>query len=422
LSVALNASFDQNARPLDDEASLEARDQMARQGRPSIAVTRLSLSAFRSYSNARIDLEPTSAPIVLTGPNGAGKTNILEALSFLSPGSGLRRAVLGEVSNVDMTAPWAVATQVALGDDQVAIGTGLSPDCLTGGTMRRIVRVDGEDQTNQSVLADMLSVVWLTPQMDRIFIEGASSRRRFLDRMVMALHPDHGRQYGAFERLMRERSKLLSDHGVKADPAWLSALEARMAEHAVAVAIARLDYAGQLAGQIDAASDGAFPKAILALDGWIENRLDADMPAVDAEVMYRDALLAARHTDAASGRASIGAHKMDLLVSHRVKGMRADLCSTGEQKALLIGLTLAGAKLKQAVSGTAPLVLLDEVAAHLDDVRRAALFDELSTLGSQCWLTGTDQELFQALQGRAIFFQVVDGNIQRETGSSSDES
>lgn len=417
MSVALNASFDHNARPLDDAAPESDHDQKADQ--PSIAVTRLSLSAFRSYGNARIDLEPSTAPIVLTGPNGAGKTNILEALSFLSPGSGLRRASLSEVSTIDRAAPWAVASQIALNGDQIAIGTGLSPDCLTGATMRRVVRIDGEDQTNQSVLADLLSVVWLTPQMDRLFIEGASSRRRFLDRMVMALHPDHGRQYGAFERLMRERSKLLSDYGAQADPSWLSALEARMAEHAVAVAIARIDYAGQLAGQIDAASDGAFPKASLALDGWIENRLGADTPAVDAEVMYREALKAARPMDGATGRSSIGAHKMDLLVSHREKGMRADLCSTGEQKALLIGLTLAGAKLKQAVSGTAPLVLLDEVAAHLDDVRRAALFDELSTLGSQCWLTGTDQALFSALQGRAIFFQINDGNIRQETGTSA---
>ncbi len=375
-------------------------------------IRRVSLSNFRSYKSARIDLPGDARPIILTGENGAGKTNVLEALSFLSPGPGLRRAPLADVGNIEADSAWAVATQIQIGTDKIGIGTGLQEGMHdTGNPLRRTVRVDGIDQSGQSALSDALSVIWLTPQMDRLFTEGASSRRRFFDRMALALHSDHGRQVSAYERAMRERNKLLADSGEAADPAWLNALEARMAEHGIATAVARLDYAGQLAGQIACADDSAFPKATLAIDGWLENRVASALPAHDIELEYIAALKTARPSDAASGRATIGAHKMDLIVTHTAKAMPAEKCSTGEQKALLISLVLAGAQLRQAVTGTAPLILLDEVAAHLDESRRAALFDALVPTGAQCWMTGTDKSLFNAIKDRGLFFDVADGCI-----------
>ena len=409
MALALTADQDQRA---PDELGADGPAAPGPGGAVTGAVIkRLSLNNYRSYSSARIDVPGDARPVILTGENGAGKTNILEALSFLSPGSGLRRAGLGEVSKVGGNGPWAVASHINMGDDTVQIGTGLLVDNDNDGPQRRVVRVDGCDQPGQTVLSDLLSVIWLTPQMDRLFTEGASSRRRFFDRMVLALHGDHGRQVGAFERAMRERNKILSDFGAGADPVWLNALEARMAEHGIAVATARLDYAGQLAGQLAAAPAGAFPQAQLALDGWLENRVAGDSAPLEIELEYREALKAARSQDAASGRAAIGAHKVDLLVTHTAKGMIAGQCSTGEQKALLISLILAGATLRRAVTGAAPLVLLDEVAAHLDETRRAALFDALIDTGSQCWMTGTDTSLFDALVGRGLFFKVADGKV-----------
>lgn len=376
-----------------------------------VYVSKLTLTDFRCYARAILEPKGHHPIVVLAGPNGAGKTNLLEAISYLAPGRGLRRAALGEVANQKGEGPWAVAAHLRLDGEDVKVGTGLE-SLGSEANARRLVRIDGEPAANSNSLGERWSVTWLTPQMDRLFVEGPSARRRFLDRMVLGLYPDHSRQVGAYERVMRERNRLLADKGAGADPAWLTALEARMAEHAVAVAIARLDFAGQLAGQLEAAKDGPFPKAELAIDGWLEEQIADGAAAVEAESAYRDKLRAARTRDTRSGRASEGVHKTDLIVTHAPKGMRGELCSTGEQKALLIAMVLANAKLQAAQKGLAPLMLLDEVAAHLDEDRRSALFEALGSLGSQCWLTGTDRSLFAALEGQAEFFDVQDGQIQ----------
>lgn len=377
-------------------------------------VEALKISNFRCYDAARIELEQDKNIVVLTGQNGAGKTNILEALSFLSPGRGLRRASLGEVTKIGCAAPWAISATLRGEFGPLQVGTGLKASGpAEDGPQRRVVRIDGENVTGPAVLAEYFSVSWLTPQMDRLFIEGASSRRRFLDRLMLAMYPGHGRQVSTYERAMQERNRLLTDKGLNADSAWLNALEAKMAEHGVAVAAARIAFASQLAGQINLSPDGPFPKAELALDGIVEQAL-MQAPATAVEDAERERLKEARALDARSGRASDGPHKCDLRITHMEKAMPAELCSTGEQKALLIGLILANARLKAASDGKAPLMLLDEVAAHLDGDRRAGLFDELVALDSQCWLTGTDRTLFAALEGRAKFFKVEDADVSAE--------
>lgn len=391
-----------------------------------LAVTSLTLTRYRSYERARLMIEGAAPLVVLTGPNGAGKTNVLEALSYLAPGRGLRRAALGEVTRFGADGPWAVAADLMLGDEPVKVGTGIEAGAAPGAndddadedesgpSGRRLVRIDGETAGSTNALGDRWSVSWLTPQMDRLFIEAPSGRRRFLDRLVIGLYPDHSRQVAAYERVMRERNRLLADRGPHADPAWVGALEARMAEHGAAVAAARLEFAGQLAGFLaepKGAEAAAFPEARLAIDGWLEGLMADGMAPVEAEAAYRDKLAEARRVDAATGRAGIGPHKTDLLVVHAPKDMPAGLCSTGEQKALLIALTLADARLVAAHRGRAPLLLLDEVAAHLDADRRAALFAVLSELRGQCWLTGTDRAVFEAAETSALFFNVEGGQV-----------
>ncbi|MBL4805134.1 MAG: AAA family ATPase, partial [Alphaproteobacteria bacterium] len=281
-------------------------------------ITTLKLHNFRCYQEAELkDLE--AGLVVLYGPNGAGKTNILEALSLLVPGRGLRGAKMMEIQCQDSGQPWAVSASLQAPYGPVQLGTGLDAK-----TEKRVIRINGENARGQSALAEHLAAVWLTPQMDRLFIEGPSSRRRFPDRLVLGLYADHSRQVGAYERVMRERNRLLTDKGRRADPAWLSAIEARMAEHAVAVANARLDFAGQLAGQLADAEDGPFPKAELAIDGWLEGLLADGMAAVEAESAYRERLMAERGRDIASGRTHEGVHKTDLVVTHAPKGMQAD--------------------------------------------------------------------------------------------------
>ncbi len=377
----------------------------------NIFVSKLTLSNFRCYEQTQLNIPCEHALVVLTGPNGAGKTNVLEAISYLAPGRGLRRSSLTDVARQNGAGNWAVAANLTLGEEPVKVGTGIEP-VAENESIKRLVRIDGENVANSNILGERWSVGWLTPQMDRLFIEGPSSRRRFLDRMVLGLFADHSRQVGAYERVMRERNKLLAEHGTRADSAWLSALEARMAEHGVAVALARLEFSGQLAWQLNEAETGPFPKALLALDGWVEGMLADGVAPVEAEAALKAKLAATRHTDGGAARAAVGVHKTDLVVTHAPKGMRADLCSTGEQKALLVALVLANARLQATLKGRAPIMLMDEVAAHLDIERRTALFEALSSLGSQCWLTGTDLSLFQGLSGKAEFFEVSEGKIQ----------
>lgn len=374
-----------------------------------VGIVRLALTAFRSYSALRLDLEADKPMIVLTGQNGAGKTNILEAISFLAPGRGLRRASLEAVrqqSQGGAPVRWAVSADVQVDHDLQKVGTGEDPS----GGQRRVVRLNGENQSQSEALGEAWSIVWLTPQMDRIFLEGPSARRRFLDRLVLSLFPHHGLQVSAYERAMRERNKLLSDGPF--DAAWCAALEARMAEHGAAVAHARADYAAQLAGQFGAAAEGAFPTPALALEGDGEGlALDGQKPG-DIEAALKSRWAEERTKDRALGRTTAGPHRTDLLVTMARTGMAAEQCSTGEQKALLVSIILANARLVAALSGKRPLLLLDEVAAHLDSGRRAALFKELEAIGSQVWLTGTDQSIFEGLSA-AQYFKVAEGRVDR---------
>ena len=381
-------------------------------GSGGISVKRLTLTDFRCYRHQRLDLD--QGPVVLTGPNGAGKTNLLEGLSFLVPGRGLRRARLGDVARRDPAAgasrpsPWGVAAVLRTPKGEVEIGTAYEA-ATEGRRDKRIVKVNGEIAKNQTVLAEHASALWLTPQMDRLFLEGPGARRRFLDRLVFDTDPAHAGRVNAYDHTQRERMALLRDGGADAD--WLATLEDTMAKRGVAVAWARLDVVRRLAGYL-AGSGGAegFPSAEIAATGEIENWL-GEGPALAAEDRFRARLAAERGRDAAEGRAGTGPHRGDLAVRHLGNGQAAADCSTGEQKALLVALVLATARMRTGEQGCAPLLLLDEIAAHLDARRLDALFDEITRLGAQVWMTGTDAALFRPLAGRAQFFTVADATV-----------
>jgi DNA replication and repair protein RecF len=375
-----------------------------------LAVRQLRLTDFRNYRQLRLDCDWT--PVVLVGANGAGKTNLLEALSFLAPGRGLRRARLDEVcrrsrSDDSDAAAWAVAATLDTPEGRVAIGTGLEPGRSEGSLLRRVVRIDGRPAASQTALGLHVAAVWLTPQLDRLFLDGASDRRRFLDRLVTALHPEHAGDVAAYENALRQRSRLLGEGN--RDPHWFTALEDTMARHGVALAANRADTVQRL----DAAARlgvGPFPRASLAMagkiDGWI-----ATMAALDAEDRLRSELAANRLRDAESGTTSVGPHRSDLAVRHLDLDLPAAEGSTGQQKAVLVSIALAHARLVALSRGRPPLLLLDEIAAHLDSERRKALFDEVVALGAQSWMTGTDAELFKPLAGRAQVLRVADGSI-----------
>lgn len=378
--------------------------------RGRLGVTRLALTDFRNYRAARLDLDPR--PVVLTGPNGAGKTNLLEALSLLSPGRGLRNARLADIDRrvgaVDAPSQgWAVAAVLETRRGALRLGTGR--DAESG--ERRAVRIDGEPAKSQAALAERLGVLWLTPQMDRLFVEGPGGRRRLMDRFVLGLDPAHASRVARYEHALRERSRLLRDG--QGDRAWLGALEDVMAAEGLAVAAARREVIERL-DLVCAKAVGSFPRAGLSLVGTIETWLD-EMPALAAEDRFRAALADARATDAMTGGAAIGPHRSDLAVMHADKGIAAEQASTGEQKALLIAILLAQAQLQRAVRGEPPLLLLDEVAAHLDTVRRLALFEILAGIDGQAWITGTDAALFVPLRGAAQFLAVADGELTETT-------
>ncbi|UEM03870.1 DNA replication/repair protein RecF [Skermanella rosea] len=372
---------------------------------PRLAVTRLTLTQFRCYDGARLDAD--ARPVVLTGPNGAGKTNLLEAVSFLSPGRGLRRARLADVERIGAPegSGWAVAARVATPFGPVDIGTGRD-GTADGQPERRLVRIDGHPVRGQVALAEHVALTWLTPQMDRLFVEGSSGRRRFLDRLVFGFDPAHAGRLSRYEHALRERGRLLRDG--RGDESWLSALEDEMATSGVAVAAARRDMVARLQQACEQAT-GPFPRADLAVSGTVEDWL-ADQPALAAEDALRRRLSESRRHDG-SGEGTAGPHRSDLAVRHRGKDMPAEFCSTGEQKALLIAIVLANARLMAAERGQPPLMLLDEVAAHLDADRRSALFGEILDLGAQAWLTGTDAGIFAELGDRASFFRVEDAHV-----------
>jgi DNA replication and repair protein RecF len=373
-------------------------------------IRRLTLTNFRSYHAAQISLD-RAGPVVLTGANGAGKTNLIEAISLLAPGRGLRRATMDELAFSEGDGAWAVSAEIEGMLGLSTLGTGVDPPSEENAAPTRKCRIDREAVSSATTFAEHLRVVWLTPAMDPLFNGPASERRRFLDRLVLAVDAQHSSRVSALERSLRSRNRLLEDP--RSDPHWLDAIEHETAEVAVAVAAARSETVNRLSGALVAARDTApeFPQAEIALDGWMEKLLPSQS-AREIEDRYRALLKENRARDAAAGRTLDGPHLTDFAVTHASKGVPASDASTGEQKALLIRLVLAHARLIKEMTGFAPLLLLDEVVAHLDPSRRAALYDALAGLGAQVWMTGADPAAFSDIAGRAQVLLVRNGGVE----------
>ena len=373
-------------------------------------IERLTLTNFRSYHAAQIVLDRIG-PVVLTGANGAGKTNLIEAISLLAPGRGLRRATMEELAFAEGDGAWAVSAEIEGMLGLATLGTGIDPPAGEESAPLRKCRIDRESVGSAAAFADHLRVVWLTPAMDPLFNGPASERRRFLDRLVLAVDAQHSSRVAALERSLRSRNRLLEN--TPHDSHWLDAIEHETAEVAVAVAAARAETVGRLSAALDASRNEApeFPQARISLQGWMEQLLP-DHSAVEIEDRYRALLKDNRARDAAAGRTLDGPHLSDFAVTHATKNIAAADASTGEQKALLIRLMLGHASLIKQMTGFAPLLLLDEVVAHLDPERRAALYDALSSLGAQVWMTGADPAAFGDIVGRANLFVVRSGAVE----------
>lgn len=359
------------------------------------SINRLRLTDFRNYAHADIAAGPGA--VVLTGDNGAGKTNLLEAISLLAPGRGLRRAALADIARADGAGGFAISATLGCGDEAaVEIGTGTQAEAPT----RRLVRVNGAAAA-ANALSEWLSVLWLTPAMDRLFVDSAGGRRRFLDRLTLALSPAHAGHTQRYDAAMQSRNRLLAGERAP-DADWLGSLEKQMAEHGAALDAARRAAVAALGEEIANAGDGPFPRGALMLEGdaWKAEALAA-------------ALAQSRRVDMAAGRTTVGPHRTDLAVTHVAKDQPAARASTGEQKALLLGLVLAHARVVAARTGRRPVLLLDEVAAHLDETRRTALFAILEAEGAQVWMTGTDTSLFRAIGGGATYIEVSQGRLSR---------
>lgn len=369
-----------------------------------VTVSRLKLSDFRNYAELTLNLD--GRHVVLTGDNGSGKTNLMEAVSLLSPGRGLRRAAYADVVRKDAESGFTVFAAVEGMAGEASMGTGV--DGPGDDAASRRLRINGVAARAIDELLDHLRVLWLTPAMDGLFTGGASDRRRFLDRLVLSIDPAHGRRVSDFERAMRSRNKLLSEPGW--DAGWLAGIEEQMAGLGIALHMARQEMIGLLTGLVEHGEAAtAFPVPLLGLSGFLDGAWDR--PAGDLEDQYREILRQTRGRDAAAGRTLDGPHRADLLIRHRAKDIEAARCSTGEQKALLVGLVLAHARLTARLTGFAPILLLDEIAAHLDEHRRAILFDLIDALGGQAFMTGTDASMFSSLGDRAQFFTVSNGTV-----------
>jgi DNA replication and repair protein RecF len=375
-------------------------------------VRRLTLTNFRNYHAAALDIDAET--VVLVGPNGAGKTNLIEAISFLAPGRGLRRATLDEVAFSEGDGSWAVAAEIEGALGLATLGTGVEGGLEDGGAVQRKFRVDREPVASAAAFADHLRVVWLTPAMDALFAGAPSERRRFLDRLVLAVDADHGSRVNVLERSLRSRNRLLEEP--QPDPHWLDAVEHETAELAVAVASLRVETVRRLETVLSSRKNSAFPSAEIALDGWMEQLVPVH-PAVEIEERYRAVLRDNRGRDAAAGRTLDGPHLTDLKVFYAAKNIAAADASTGEQKALLIGLVLAHAGLIAAMTAHAPVLLLDEVVAHLDPARRGALHEELARLHTQVWMTGADPALFAEVEDAAALVEVSPGRLQQKSKS-----
>jgi DNA replication and repair protein RecF len=379
-------------------------------------IRRLTLTNFRSYCAASVTLDGDA--VVLIGANGAGKTNLIEAISFLGPGRGLRWTNLDDVAHRGSDdddaggGAWAVSAEVEGALGLVTLGTGIETSTVEDATTSRRCRIDREPVGSAAAFADHLRIVWMVPAMDSLFTGAAGERRRFLDRLVLAIDPGHAGRVGALERSLRSRNRLLE--APHPDPHWLDAVEHETAELAVAVAAARAETVNRLAAVLAARRSGTdiFPTPTIAIDGWVES-LAADQPAAEIEDRYRTVLRDSRARDAAAGRTLDGPHRSDLKVVYTPKGIAAHDASTGEQKALLIGLVLAHAALVAEMTGAAPVILLDEVVAHLDPQRRAALFGAIARLGAQVWMTGADPAAFADIADRVEWLDIAPGTIVR---------
>jgi len=370
-------------------------------------VLRLTLTNFRNYHSASLEVDAKT--VALVGPNGAGKTNLIEAISFLAPGRGLRRATLDEVAFSEGDGSWAVSAEIEGALGLATLGTGIERPQEDGAAPARKFRIDREPASSAAAFADHLRLIWLVPAMDGLFVGAPAERRRFLDRLVLAVDAEHGSRVNALERALRSRNRLLEDP--QPDAHWLDAVEHETAELAVAVAGLRVETARRLEAVLATRKLAAFPPVEIALNGWMEKLIPAH-PAGEIEERYRAVLRDNRGRDAAAGRTLDGPHVTDLTVTYAQKGIAAADASTGEQKALLIGLVLAHARLIAEMTQFAPVLLLDEVVAHLDPARRAALQAELAELGSQVWMTSADAALFAEVGDDATFVDVIEGRLQ----------
>ena len=365
-----------------------------------LAITKLTLTNFRNYSKFNLQFSPQ--PIIITGTNGIGKTNILESVSLFSPGRGLRNAKLVEIGTKvgDDFSSWQVSALADCHYGNIELVT--AHQNIDEKIGKRVIKINDQPMKSQSELAKIFSVIWLTPQMDQLFLGPSSTRRRFIDRLVLNFDAEHANRVANYEHVMSQRLKLLKSN--KHDNFWLNALEQSMAELAMAIAAARIQTIDYLQAMIDE-SDGIFPKALLTMTGELEQQI-ANMPSLELEQIFKKKLSESRQIDFHSGRTNAGIHRSDLLVYQCEKNIEAARCSTGEQKALLISIILAEAKARIKWRSSAPVLLLDEVIAHLDEQRRDALFQELLAIKAQCWITATDINIFANLKNYAQFYEL----------------
>ncbi len=383
-----------------------------------VAVQRLHLTGFRNYEHGSLNV--ASQYVVLTGDNGAGKTNVLEALSLLSPGRGMRRAPLDELACKSGDGTWSVFAELAGMKGSITVGTGLARAAAGRIEGQRRIRINREPVARAEHLLDHLRVVWIVPAMDGLFTGAAGDRRRFLDRMVLAIDPAHARRVSAYENTVSGRNRILTTNAE--DRRWLDAQEAQIAELGTAIAAARAEFVALLSASIARNQSGAsiFPRAAIEITGFPEDLVGTNADSVGVEEAFRARLAETRRRDQAAGRTLTGPHRCDLKVIHPTRAMPAGLCSTGEQKALLVGLTLAHCRLIGETTGYSPVLLLDEIAAHLDPDRRAALFALIDTLGCQTWMTGTEPAMFAALRGDPGFVHVDAGGFDGNASGNSD--
>jgi len=378
---------------------------------PSLFVKKLKLTNFRNYKEAEVELEPCT--VIITGQNGSGKTNLLEAISLLVPGKGIRGAKLNTIDKKNFEdgedgafhgLPWSIYAEIATPSGDVSIGTGREANRDSD---KRIVKIDGEKKRGQSELAHYFSVCSLTPPMDQTFSDGATSRRAFLDRIVTNFYPEHIKHLAIYSHAKSERSKLIT--GYKMDAIWAETLEKRMAEQAVAIAAARLETIEMLQKEMDN-NNSSFPNAVVSIKGSVEESLRS-MSALHAEEEFASKLESSRYLDRETGRTNVGPHRSDFVAYHSEKNLPADLCSTGEQKALLLSITMASARARKSWSGSCPVMILDEVVAHLDEQKRASFFEELDQLSAQSWLTGTDMSFFSDFRGKKQLLTIENSRI-----------